>query len=77
LTPASSVQLAWAGEVSRRAVHAEQPRLGSDLLKIGACVVVLLCFHEVAQVVNERKRPGVLGVDLVLGRELDAATRGA
>ena len=42
------------------------------LLEIGLAVLILAVAHNLADVVDERERPGVLGVDLVLARELDA-----
>ena len=42
------------------------------LSEIGLAVLILAVAHNLADVVDERERPGVLGVDLVLARELDA-----
>ena len=42
------------------------------LLKVGLAVFILRVADNLADVVDEREGPGVLGVDLVLARQLDA-----
>ena len=42
------------------------------LLEISLAVLILAVTHDLADVVDEGEGPGVLGVDLVLARELDA-----
>lgn len=55
----------------------QEAKKRARLLKVGAAVLVLLRLHQVAQVVNQRQRPRVLGGYLVFGGELEAAAPNA